>query len=109
MLYFNPSKANIFSKFVKSAIPSIVIQKRKNVTPSSNPTIKTSEFPSEFSCFMKSYISSGFPTVVHSLSPSLMLYFNTNKGLYLFNFGDHSYISSKLHSRKPSICTSMLP
>ena len=101
--------SNIFSKFGKSARPSIVIWKRTSFTPYVNPTVKPYYFPSEFSSFMTSHISSGVPTVVHSLSPSPILYFNPSKGLYLSPSGYHSGIPSKLHSSKPSICTRMVP
>ena len=58
---------------------------------------------------MTSHIISGVYTEVHSLSPSLMLYFNTSKGIFLSTSVDNSYIPSKIHSRKPSICTRMVP
>ena len=58
---------------------------------------------------MKSHINSGSPTVVHSLSTSMMLSFNPSKGLYLSPFRDHSDIPIKLHPRKPSIFTRMVP
>ena len=108
MLSFNPITSNLFYKFGKSERPNIVISKRTSVTPSVNPTIKPSDFPSEFYSFMKSHIISLVSTAVHILSPYLMLYFNPSKGLSLSPSGNHSYIPSKLNSRKYSICTSMV-
>ena len=58
---------------------------------------------------MTSHIRSGAPTVVHSLSPSLMVSLNLSKGLSLSPFGDDSDIPGKLRSRKPSICTRVVP
>ena len=95
--------------FEKSSSRNIVLSKRTSVIPSVNPTVKPSEFPSEFYSFMTLHIISGVSTAVHSLSPSLMLYFNPGKGLSLSPSGDHSYIPSKLHSGKSSIYTSMVP
>ena len=62
---------------------------------------------------MSPHIFPGEPTVVHSLSPSLLVYLNTSKVPSLVPSADHSDIPSELHSYHPSIgkiiLTSVMP
>ena len=73
----------------------------------------SSVFPSYFSPFMSPHILPGKPTVVRSLSPSLLIYLNTSKVPSLVTSADNSDIPSELYSYHPSIgkiiLTSVMP
>ena len=65
-----------------------------------------------FISFMPSHFSSGGTIVCHTLTPPMILYFNTSKVPYLINSADHSDILSQLYSsfnKFPSAAHSDIP